>query len=74
MFSLFDKDSDGAIVMKELGPVLRSLGYNPAEAEIDQLMLKYDADGKCYQPKLALTALPNKKVRHWTVLCLLYYL
>ena len=45
VFSLFDKDGDGAIVIKELGPVLRSLGYNPAEAEIDKLMEEYDADG-----------------------------
>ena len=47
VFSLFDKDGDGAIVIKELGPVLRSLGYNPAEAEIDKLMEEYDADGEC---------------------------
>ena len=46
VFSLFDKDGDGAIVIKELGPVLRSLGYNPAETEIDKMMEEYDADGQ----------------------------
>jgi len=45
VFSLFDKDGDGNITMKELGPVLRSLGYNPSEAEINQLLLDYDNDG-----------------------------
>lgn len=45
MFSFFDKDGDGAIVTKELGPVLRSLNYNPSDAEIDKLMVEYEADG-----------------------------
>ena len=45
VFSLFDKDGDGNILMRELGPVLRSLGHNPAEAEISKLMDEFDADG-----------------------------
>ena len=30
-FSLFDKDRDGTIDAKELGPVMRTLGHNPTE-------------------------------------------
>ena len=33
------------VAAQQLGPVLRPLGYNPAEAEIDKLMEEYDADG-----------------------------
>ena len=50
VFSFFDKDGDGAIVIKELGPVLRSLGYNPEEAEISALIEEHDKDGKCDSP------------------------
>ena len=45
-FSLFDKDGDGCIATKDLGPVLRSIGLNPAEAEINALIDEYDPDGK----------------------------
>ena len=44
-FSLFDKDGDGSIVAKEVGPVLRSLGYNPSEDEISHLVDEIDAEG-----------------------------
>ncbi len=44
-FKLFDKDGDGTIDTKELGPLLRSLGQNPAEDEIAEMIDEVDVDG-----------------------------
>ncbi|XP_072013440.1 calmodulin-like [Amphiura filiformis] len=44
-FSLFDKDGDGIITTKELGTVMRSLGQNPTESELQELIDEVDADG-----------------------------
>jgi len=45
-FTYFDKDKDGYISSKELGLVMRSLGQNPTDSEIRDIINEVDADGK----------------------------
>ena len=44
-FSLFDKNGDGNISSKELGIVMRSLGQNPTEADLQDMINEVDFDG-----------------------------
>jgi len=37
-FTLYDRDGDGKIACQELGTVIRSLGQNPTEAEVDEIV------------------------------------
>lgn len=44
-FSLFDRNGDGTITIKELESVMKSLGQNPTEAELNDMVNEIDADG-----------------------------
>lgn len=45
-FELFDKDGDGFVTAVELGTVMRSLGLEPTDEELDDLVREIDEDGK----------------------------
>ena len=42
---MFDKDGNGTISTKELGVAMRSLGQNPTEQEILEMINEVDIDG-----------------------------
>lgn len=44
-FHEFDKDGSGTISLKELGMVMRSLGQNPTEQELQDISNEVDIDG-----------------------------
>ena len=44
-FSLFDKDGGGSISSSELAAVMRSLGQNPTEDELKEMIADVDEDG-----------------------------
>ena len=44
-FSVFDKDGDGTITTKELGEVLRNMGHNPSDGDLDEMLKEVDEDG-----------------------------
>ena len=45
-FSLFDKNGDGSVSTAELGTIMRSLGQNPTEAELRDIIANVDKNGK----------------------------
>ena len=45
-FAFFDKNADGVITAKELGEVMRTLGENPTEWQLLEMIAEVDIDGK----------------------------
>ena len=45
-FKFFDKDGNGFITTRELGAIMRSLGQNPTENELQDMVNEVDYDGK----------------------------
>ena len=43
-FKIFDKDKDGYITTKELGDIMKGLGQNPSEAELQNLINEVDIE------------------------------
>ncbi|EPB73493.1 EF hand [Ancylostoma ceylanicum] len=42
---MFDKDGNGTMNIKELGVAMRTLGMNPTEEELQNMVNEYDVDG-----------------------------
>ena len=45
VFEMFDVDNDKTISVKELSTIMRSLGQNPTEEEVSNMMKDADTDG-----------------------------
>lgn len=41
VFSMFDKDNDGLIQTKEVGSVIRLIGRNPANEEVQNIVSSF---------------------------------
>ena len=54
-FTVYDHDRNGKITMNELGAVLRILGQNPTEKELENMMQEVDMDGKMFVGRLTRT-------------------
>ena len=61
-FSLFDKNGDEKISKEELGPVLRALGRNPTQADLDRMMAEADVDSKAEMLSPQLLCLDRERV------------
>ncbi|PAA85820.1 hypothetical protein BOX15_Mlig005972g2 [Macrostomum lignano] len=44
-FALFDRDGSGSITVRELEVIMRSLGQNPSEQELAEMIQSVDIDG-----------------------------
>ena len=44
-FAPFDKDGDGTITTLDLGTIMRSLGQNPTETELKDMLKQVGFDG-----------------------------
>lgn len=44
-FDLFDRDGNGKVCSEELGPLMRSLGANPKDEHLQELINEVDYDG-----------------------------
>lgn len=67
-FAMFDKDGDGTISTKELGVAMRSLGQNPSEQELLDIINCVDIDGIVYQrteDQFSLHVIKNFLVRFY---------
>ncbi len=42
---MFDKDGDGSVTVAELGSVIRALGHDPTDGEIQDMINDVDVDG-----------------------------
>lgn len=45
-FKYFDRDEDGRVSTNQLGTLMRSLGQNPTEAELQEMVNGFDLEGK----------------------------
>ena len=62
-FHYFDKDKSGHITTKELGTLMKSLGENPTENELQRIINTVDIDGKMgWEGKEIVTLIKKKEM------------
>ena len=61
-FTLFDKDNDDQITPEEFATVIRSLGINPLESEIDNLLDLCAPGGMLDFPSFCLAMTKNQRL------------
>lgn len=66
-FKEIDEDNSGTITMKELGKMLKSMGHNPSEAELQDMMSEVDSDGSGSIDFPEFLALMAQKFAHYKV-------
>jgi len=54
---MYDKDHDGIINTQKLGAVLRALGHNPTEIEIQEMIDEVDSEGMILTRKIYVNIL-----------------
>lgn len=59
-FSLFDKKGKGTVSTKKLIMVMRTLGQNPTEDELDDLINEFDTDGNGFIDFIEFTLMAFK--------------
>ena len=62
-FHRFDTDRDGNINGKDLGKILRYIGHNPTEAEIQEMIATADKDGTGTLDLIEFLQMMKEKVR-----------
>ncbi|CAD7922308.1 unnamed protein product [Amoebophrya sp. A25] len=62
-FALFDKDNSGTITADELGVIMKSLGKNPTDDELDAMIAEVDEDGSGEIEFPEFLALMSKKLQ-----------
>ncbi|KAJ4762489.1 hypothetical protein LUZ62_072864 [Rhynchospora pubera] len=62
-FSLFDKDNDGFITKQELATVIRQLGQNPSDEDVQEMISEVDTDGNGTVDFSEFLSLMEKKLK-----------
>lgn len=62
-FHRFDSDRDGNINGKDLGKILRYIGHNPTEAEVQEMIATADKDGTGTLDIIEFLQMMKEKIR-----------
>ncbi|KAJ1917871.1 myosin II light chain [Mycoemilia scoparia] len=58
-FTLFDRTGNGMVPLSSVGTLLRALGQNPTESELDELLRDFSSDSIDFDTFLKILLRPN---------------